>query len=138
MGIIQNLEIISFEPKGDEKGWLVVLENQRTIPFVSKRSYFIYDTQKGVIRGRHAHLKLKQLLICVSGEVDIYVEYGPKKETYHLDRRDRGLLLEGLVWHEMLNFSKDAVLLVLADDYYDESDYVRDYDQFLRLNNGQC
>ena len=128
-------EIISFEKLGDEKGWLVVLENNTTIPFESKRCYYIYGTQEGVVRGHHAHRKLKQLLVCVSGSVDIYCEYADKKETYKLDQPNKGLILDGLIWHEMLNFSKGAVLLVLADNYYDESDYVRDYNEFLRLNN---
>ncbi len=127
-------QIISLEPKGDEQGYLMVWEGNRNVPFEIKRCYYIYGTREGIVRGHHAHHKLKQLLICVSGSVDVYCEYGDKKETYRLDEPNKGLILDGLIWHEMLNFSKDAVLLVLADDYYDESDYVRDYNEFERLN----
>lgn len=126
-------EILLFNPKGDEQGWLVVLENNQAVPFETKRCYFIYGTKEGVVRGHHAHRKLKQLLVCVSGSVDIYCEYANSKETFKLDSPNKGLLLDGLVWHEMLNFSKGAVLLVLADDYYDESDYVRDYKEFVTI-----
>ena len=128
-------QIVSFEPKGDEKGYLIVLENNKDVPFDVKRSYFIYGTRKGIVRGRHAHRKLKQLLVCVSGSVDIYCEYQDKKETYKLDNPAKGLLLEGLIWHEMLNFSDNAVLMVWADDYYDEADYVRNYEEFLKEVN---
>lgn len=131
----KNPRMIEFIPKGDEDGYLVVLENNKEVPFDVKRTYFIYGTQGGIVRGHHAHHKLKQLLVCVSGSVDIYCEYKDKKETYKLDSPTKGLFIEGMIWHEMLNFSPDAVLMVWADDYYDESDYVRNYDDFLRLNN---
>lgn len=128
-------KIIELKPKGDAKGHLIVLENNRDVPFDVKRTYFIYGTQQGIVRGHHAHHKLKQLLICVSGSVDIYCEFQKQKETYRLDAPTKGLLIEGLIWHEMLNFSEGSVLMVWADDYYDESDYVRNYSDFLRLND---
>ena len=127
-------EIILFDIKGDDEGSLCALESNRNVPFEVKRCYYIYGTANGVTRGHHAHRKLKQLLICVNGSVEIYCEYGENKEIFLLDSPAKGLVLEGLIWHKMMNFSPNTVLLVLADDYYDESDYVRDYKEFLELN----
>ncbi len=124
--------IIKFKELGDERGNLIALENLRQIPFEVKRVFYIFGTQHGVIRGLHAHRRLHQVLICVSGSVDIYCEYGDKKEIYHLDNPAIGLDIQGLIWHDMRNFSEDSVLLVLASEYYDETDYIRDYQQFLK------
>lgn len=131
---MQKPEIIFFDIKGDNEGSLIALESNRNVPFEIKRTYYIYGTAEGVTRGHHAHRALKQLLICVNGSVEIYCEYGEKKEIFLLDTPNKGLIIEGLIWHKMMNFSPNTVLLVLADDYYDESDYVRNYDEFLKLN----
>lgn len=128
-------KILQFNVLGDDRGWLCVANGAKEIPFDIKRVYWIFDTEKGVVRGKHAHRKLAQVLICVSGSVDIYCEWGDKKQTFKLSDAHTGLLLDGMVWHEMRNFSPGAVLMVMASDYYDESDYVRDYDEFKRLNN---
>lgn len=127
-------KIITFSPKGDQNGLLIALENNINIPFTIKRCYFIYGTKEGVIRGKHAHLNLKQILICVSGSVDIYCEYLNHKEIFHLNSPKQGLYLDSLIWHEMHNFSKDAVLLVLANDFYNEKDYIRNYEDFKKIS----
>lgn len=129
-------KIIHFKVMGDERGSLVALEGGGQIPFDIKRVYYIWGTLEGVVRGKHAHKELRQVLICVRGSVDIYCEYGHKKETYHLNNPALGLELDGLVWHEMRNFSKDAVLIVLASEHYDEADYIRDYQEFLGEKEG--
>lgn len=116
---------------GDERGNLIALESNKNVPFEIKRVYYIYSTKEKVSRGFHAHRDLKQLLVAVSGSVDIYCEAVWGNKTIHLSCPFEALLLEGLVWREMHNFSKDAVLLVLASDYYNESDYIRSHDQFL-------
>lgn len=123
---------ISFQPYGDARGSLIALESMsEQIPFEVKRVYYIYDTTPGTVRGRHAHKALKQVLICVSGACTIECELPDgSKASYRLDWPDRGLLIEGFVWREMKDFSKDAVLLVLASEHYDEVDYIRDYNQF--------
>ena len=121
---------------GDRRGALIALENGHNLPFDVKRVYYIYGTKEGVSRGFHAHRKLKQMLIAVSGSVTIKCEYNGQKKEYTLSRPDEGLLTEGLVWREMHDFSPDCVLLVLADEYYSESDYIRDYKEFLKASDG--
>ena len=107
------------------------------VPFEVKRMYYIFDTTPGTVRGNHAHKALKQMLICVSGACTIVCEMpdGTKSE-HRLDWPDKGLLIEGLVWRQMKDFSKDAVLIVLASEHYDESDYIRNYTVFKKLNEG--
>lgn len=123
---------IQFNPHGDDRGQLIALEGMSTlIPFDIKRIYYIFDTTPGTIRGKHAHKKLKQVLICVSGACTIVCELPNGTIIEHrLDWPNYGLLIEGLVWREMKEFSKDAVLLVLASEHYDEADYIRNYEQF--------
>lgn len=120
---------------GDERGKLIALEALTDlVPFEVKRVYYIFDTTPGTVRGKHAHRVLKQLLICVSGACTIECEMPDGTKTEHrLDWPDRGLLIEGLAWRNMKEFSKDAVLLVLASELYDESDYIRSYDEFRRI-----
>ncbi len=122
-----NITLIPFELHGDDRGSLIALENQRNLPFDIKRVYYIYATKTGISRGFHAHKNLKQILIAVKGSVEIHCEMHDQKTIYLLDTPDKGLLIEGMVWHTMENFSPDCVLLVLADDYYNEADYIRDY-----------
>ena len=125
-----NVELLPLQVHGDDRGSLIALENGHNLPFDVKRVYYIYGTKAGVPRGFHAHRKLKQLLIAVSGSVTVKTEHDGKTETHLLNRPDEGLLIEGLVWREMHDFSPDCVLVVLADEYYNESDYIRDYNVF--------
>ena len=127
-----DVKEITLTPHGDERGQLIALEAVTdAIPFEVKRVYYIYDTTPGTVRGKHAHKALKQVLICVSGACTIECELPDGTRTKHrLDWPDRGLLIDGLVWREMKEFSKDAVLLVLASERYDEKDYIRDYNAF--------
>ena len=127
--MLQNVQEIKLEPKGDERGQLIALESlSEQIPFDVKRVYYIFDTTPGTVRGKHAHRRLKQFLVCVSGACMIECEMPDgKKNAYRLDWPDKVLLIEGMVWRNMKEFSKDAVLLVLASEHYDESDYIRDY-----------
>lgn len=134
MGAIMKalVQEVHFTPHGDDRGQLIALEGKSSlVPFDVKRMYYIFDTTPGTIRGKHAHLNLKQVLICVSGACTIVCELPDGTVSEHrLDWPDRGLLIEGLVWREMKDFSKDAVLLVLASEHYDEADYIRDYSVF--------
>ena len=129
--------LINFQTKGDDRGSLIACEQGHNVPFDIKRVYYIFATKENVIRGKHAHKELKQILICVSGSCDVLVEENQNKKTYNLDSPGQGLYIGGLVWREMFNFSPDAVLLVLASEYYNEKDYVRSYDEFIQLTKEQ-
>jgi dTDP-4-dehydrorhamnose 3,5-epimerase-like enzyme len=119
-----------FITKGDERGSLISLEENKNIPFEIKRVYYIFDTKEGVTRGFHAHKNLEQVLICVNGSCDILLDDGIEKNVIKLENRNEGIHIKKLIWHEMFNFSSDCVLMVLASDYYYEEDYIRDYEDF--------
>ena len=129
------IKIISFNPLGDERGSLVALESNKSVPFDIKRVYYIFGTKKSVSRGFHAHLNLKQVAVCVTGSCRFILDNGKQKEEIILDSATKGLLIEDLTWREMYDFSPDCVLMVLASEYYDESDYIRDYQEFLQIVN---
>ena len=119
-----------FQPHGDDRGQLVALEELKNIPFDVKRVYYMWNTTEGVRRGFHAHKKLKQILIAIHGSCRIHLDNGNETEEVLLDKPYEGLYIEGLIWREMYDFSEDAVLMVLASEYYDESDYIRNYEEF--------
>lgn len=123
-----------FQPHGDERGMLVALEELRDIPFKIKRVYFVYDTQAGVMRGKHAHKSLEEILVCIHGSCRVRLDngHGETKEV-NLERPYEGLYVGHAMWREMYDFSPDAVLLVFAGELYDPDDYIRDYDEFLRF-----
>ena len=114
-------------------GSLAFFEADRDIPFAFKRVYYTYGVKEGVIRGHHAHKALEQLLICVYGAIEITCDDGEKKEYSVLNDPSRGLYVGKGIWRTMKWLKDDSVLLVLASEYYDESDYIRDYDEFIRL-----
>lgn len=128
-----NYKLIEFHVFGDNRGNLVSLEEERTVPFKIKRMYYIYGTKAGVERGRHAHTHLKQVIICVKGSCTFILDDGVKRKELKLCQPHIGLYIGENVWREMKNFSKDCVLLVLADEYYNEKEYIRDYESFLKL-----
>ena len=119
-----------FKSHGDPRGQLVAIEGNRDIPFEIKRVYYLYDVGETIARGFHAHKKLQQILICVHGSCKIKLDNGSETETVVLDSPDEGLYVSNSMWREMYDFSPGAVLLVLASEYYDESDYIRDYKEF--------
>ncbi|MEQ5821816.1 FdtA/QdtA family cupin domain-containing protein [Halomonas sp. SCS19] len=124
---------VNFPVKGDERGSLVVLEASRSVPFQIKRVYYLFSTKEDVARGFHAHKELYQVAVCVAGKCRMLLDNGSEKQSVWLDSPHKGIMLEKLVWHEMYDFSEDCVLMVLADSYYDEEDYIRNYDSFLRV-----
>ncbi len=121
-----------FQQHGDERGQLVALEEYKDIPFEIKRVYYMYDTKGGVHRGFHAHKKLQQILICIHGSCKILLDNGEERKIISLEKSYEGLYVKNDMWREMYDFSEDAVLMVLASEYYDESDYIRNYDEFLK------
>lgn len=126
-----ELKFIEFQIHGDARGQLIALEENINIPFSIKRVYFMYDTKKDVHRGLHAHKKLQQVLFCVSGACTIRLDDGREKVEVKLNRPEKGLYIGPGIWREMYDFQAGTVLMVLASEYYNESDYIRDYQEFL-------
>ena len=122
-----------FQPHGDDRGQLIALEEFNDIPFQIKRVYYMYDTKDGVVRGKHAHKKLEQILVCIHGSCKIRLDNGKERKVVPLEKPYEGLYVGANMWREMYDFSPDAVLMVLASEVYEEEDYIRDYDEFLRL-----
>ncbi|MHA6309131.1 sugar 3,4-ketoisomerase [Hafnia paralvei] len=128
-----NTTLIDFQKHGDDRGSLVSLEYEKNVPFKIKRVYYIFNTKENVRRGYHAHKKLKQLAICIKGSCKFLLDDGNEKKSVLLDNPNQGLLIESFIWREMYDFSDDCVLVILADEVYDEDDYVRDYKVFQRM-----
>ena len=129
-----SFKVVDFECIGDDRGSLVALEANKSVPFNIKRVYYIFATKDGASRGFHAHRTLKQVAVCVSGSCRFVLDDGKQKIHVLLDDATKGILIEALTWREMYDFSNDCVLMVLASDYYDESDYIRDYEDFLEIS----
>ena len=127
---ISEVKLVSFNEIADSRGKLVSLEANVNIPFDIERVYYLFATKNGAERGFHAHIKLKQMAICVSGSCTIDVESIQGKASYQLDTPAKGLVMEGIVWREIRNFSNDCVLIVIADARYSEDDYIRNHDEF--------
>jgi len=130
---MSSYKLIDFKTLGDDRGSLIAIEEGYNAPFDIKRVYYIFDTQEGVERGFHAHINLEQLCVVVKGNCTFVLDDGKKREEIKLDNPNQGLYIKNLIWREMKNFSPDCVLVVLASEHYDESDYVRDYDKFLEV-----
>lgn len=133
--IKNNNKIIELKSIGDDRGHLIAIEACREIPFELKRIYYIFNTQKGVSRGYHAHKKLQQLAVCVSGRCRMVLDNGTTREEHWLDSPTKGLLINSMTWREMHDFSEDCVLVVFANEFYNETDYIRNYDHFLKEIN---
>lgn len=123
-------DLVVFKTIGDNRGSLISLESPINIPFDIKRVYYIFGTNNNTIRGAHAHINLKQMIVAVKGSCTFVIDNGAKTAEIKLSNPNEGLLIEGLIWRVMKNFSKDCVLVVLANEVYDESDYVRNYNEF--------
>lgn len=129
---MSNYELLNFKTLGDERGSLIAIEEGYNAPFDIKRVYYIFDTKKDIVRGYHAHKNLQQIAIAVKGECTFVLDNGNTKKEINLNNPNKGLLIEGLIWREMKHFSSDCVLVVLASEHYDESDYIREYNNFLK------
>ena len=129
---MKNIKILKFNILGDNRGSLVSLEQFKNVPFEIKRVYYIFDTKRNIARGNHAHKNLEQVLICVSGSCTIKLDNGKEKKQFLLDYPDKGLYVGRNIWGSMVNFSQGCVLMVLASDIYNSSEYIRDYAEFLK------
>ena len=127
-----EIKLIPLQMHGDERGSLIALEQDKNIPFEIKRVYYLFNTVEGVRRGFHAHKNLSQVVIAVRGSCRFLLDDGKEKINLLLDNPAQGLLIESAIWREMYDFSEDCVLMVLANNFYDENDYIRNYDDFLK------
>lgn len=129
---INDCKIIDIRRYTDSRGYLSVVENGIDIPFDIKRIYYLYMVPE-VARGAHAHKELQQLLIATSGSVEVIMDDGTNKKSFMLDRPWKGLYIPSGLWRDLENFSGGAVLLCLASEKYDASDYIRDYNEYLKF-----
>lgn len=127
-----NYKLIDMKVFGDERGKLISIESNRNIPFEIKRVYYIYDTLPEQERGKHAHKNLEQIIIAIDGACQFVLDDGKTQETVWLNRPDKGLYIGSGMWREMRHFSYGCKLMILASTYYDENEYIRDYDEFLK------
>lgn len=129
---VYNCSIIELDKHHHDKGNITVVENNKEVPFDVKRIYYLYDVPGGETRGGHAHKDLRQLIIAASGSFTVTLNDGKVKRTFLLNRPYQGLLVVPGIWRELDDFSSGSVCLVLASHNYDEADYIRDYDEFLK------
>ncbi len=132
MSIMDRCPIIMFNDFGDERGKLVVIEGGKSIPFDIKRVFYIYGSDPSVVRGQHANRESEFVLINVSGTSKVRITDGTEEFTVFLDRPMMGVYIPKMVWKDMYDFSSDSVLLVLASTHYDGSEYIRDFDAYLK------
>ena len=134
MNVIPLEQMLEFSQKGDERGHLVIVEGEKDIPFAIKRIFYIYGSDKDVIRGQHANKQSEFVLINVAGTSKVKVKDGKGNESiFCLNRPYTGVYLPRMVWKEMYDFSEDSVLLCVASTAYDPSEYIRNYDEFVRI-----
>jgi dTDP-4-dehydrorhamnose 3,5-epimerase-like enzyme len=134
---IHQCQLIELPKISDPRGNLTFVESQKHIQFSFERIYYLYDVPGGSERGGHAHKDLHQLMIAISGSFDVHLDDGCEKKTVHLNRPYQGLLICPMIWRELDNFSSGAVCLVMASNYYDECDYYRHYDDFIKDIKGK-
>jgi dTDP-4-dehydrorhamnose 3,5-epimerase-like enzyme len=132
---IEKCKLIDLPKIHDPRGNLTFIENMKHIPFEIRRVYYLYDVPGGSLRAGHAHKKLHQFLIAMSGSFDVTVDDGNHRLKYHLNRSYYGLYIPPLLWREIDNFSSGSVCLALASDFFDEADYFRHYPEFKRAVN---
>ena len=128
---IQKCRIMNLPKIHNRKGNLTFVEGRRHVPFDIKRVYYLYDVPGGAERGGHAHKKLAEFIVAISGSFDIVLDDGTEKRRYHLNRSYMGLYVTPMIWRELDNFSSGAVCLALASEYYTETDYYRSYKSYV-------
>lgn len=128
---ISNCKIIELPKIAEPRGNLTFVEGSNHIPFDIKRVYYLYDVPGGAERGGHAHKALHQLIVAMSGSFDVVLDDGNEKKRFHLNRSYFGLYVCPMIWRELDNFSSGSVCLVLASNVYEESDYYREYDEYI-------
>lgn len=132
MSLKEMCKILHFGDLGDERGKLVVIEGGQAIPFDIQRVFYIYESDATVVRGQHANRESEFVLINVAGKSKVRITDGREEIIVELDRPMMGVYIPKMIWKDMYDFSSDSVLLVLASTHYDGSEYIRDYDEYLK------
>lgn len=132
---LENCKMVDLPKISDPRGNLTFVEGGNQIPFDIRRVYYLYDVPGGAERGGHAHKALSQLIIAMSGSFDVILDEGGEKKRFHLNRSYQGLYVCPMIWRELDNFSSGSVCMVLASNIYEESDYYRDYNEYLKVIN---
>ena len=132
---VYDCTIIELDKHHHEKGNITVVENSFTVPFDIQRTYYLYDIPGGESRGGHAHKELRQLIVAASGSFTVTLDDGKVRRSFVLNRPYQGLLVVPGIWRTLDDFSSGAVCLALASHIYDEHDYIRDYQDFIRYKN---
>lgn len=130
---MENVKTVEYKIITDNRGDLIPIEYPKQLEFPLKRIYYMFNVGEGIVRGNHSHQDLEQILIAVSGSVKVRTKTPFEEEVHELNNPAQGLYIGPMIWREMYDFSKDAVLLVLASKEYDEDDYIRDYDEYKKL-----
>ena len=134
--LTEQYKILYLKELGDTRGNLVVAEgNGQDIPFNIRRVFYMYGSDKEVVRGKHANKKTEFVLINVSGTSKVKIDNGEEQKVIELNKPHMGLYIKNMVWKDMYDFTEDSVLLVLASEHYDGGEYIRDYDEFLQMVN---
>ena len=134
---IKDVRIIELPKILDPRGNLSFIEEYNHIPFKIERTYWIYDVPGGQIRGAHAFIEQLELIVALSGSFDVVINDGKEEKRFHLNRSYFGLYIPNGLWRHMDNFSTNSVVLVLSSTLFDEADYIRDYDEFIRRQKNE-
>lgn len=133
---IDQVRIVELPKILDERGNLSFIEGNNHIPFKIKRTYMIYDVPGGEYRGGHAYKELNEFIVALSGSFDVVLDDGKENKTFSLNRSHYGLFVPKMIWRSLENFSTNSLCLIMASDKFDENEYIRDYDEFVKITNG--
>ena len=133
---MDGYKVINFDIHSDNRGNLTSLSENQEIPFKIKRIYYTWDMPNDAIRGGHAHKNLDEVMVCLHGSCDFVLDDGKEKITVTLDKPNNGLYIKANLWRDFRNFSKDCVVILIASELYDTEDYIRDYEEFLKIQKG--
>lgn len=136
MGLQEKCPLLNFADLGDERGKLVVIEGGQAIPFQIQRVFYIYESDASVVRGQHANRESEFVLINVAGQSKVRITDGREECIVELNRPMSGIYIPRMIWKDMYDFSNDSILLVLASTHYDEKEYIRDYEEYLKEVKG--
>ena len=132
MRLIDNCRVLNFAELGDERGHLVVAESEKDIPFNIKRVFYIYGSESSVVRGQHANRKSEFVLINVAGKSKVRLNDGSEEKIVELNKPNMGIYIPQMVWKDMYDFSPESVLLVLSNTHYDNTEYIRDFEEYIK------